>query len=58
MGLPEEMAAIYRDLGRRERLSFAELRIFRTAQELLVGELSLLWPDAEKRIRTAAGSCR
>lgn len=58
VGLPDELAAIYRDLGRRKYLSPAELQIFRATQALLAGELSLLWPDAAQRIKVTAGSLR
>lgn len=53
-GLPSDLAELYRDLGRRPVISFAEKKVWENAKTLLVQELSLIWPDAEKRIKEAA----
>ena len=57
-GLPEELAEIYRNLGRRAVISYSEKRIFEQARTLLSEELVLVWPDAEKRMKEAARCIR
>jgi RNA polymerase-interacting CarD/CdnL/TRCF family regulator len=57
-GLPEELAEIYRDIGRRTVISYSEKRFFEQAKTLLVQELSLIWSDAEQRIKETAQCIR
>jgi RNA polymerase-interacting CarD/CdnL/TRCF family regulator len=57
-GLPEEIATIYRDLGRRPILSYMERMTFEKVRELLFQELHLHFSDAGRRMKEAAGAVR
>jgi RNA polymerase-interacting CarD/CdnL/TRCF family regulator len=56
-GLPDELAELYRDLGRRPVLTYSERLVFARAQQMLVDELATVWGDAAGRIKEVAG-CR
>ncbi len=59
LGIPEEVATVYRDLGRKQNTTWGELGFYRKACGLLVPELRLIWGDgAEAKMRQAAGVIR
>jgi RNA polymerase-interacting CarD/CdnL/TRCF family regulator len=57
-GLPEEVAEIYRDLGRKQVLTYSELHIFRLAQKMLIAEVGRIWEDAGEKMKEAAQCLR
>lgn len=55
-GLPEDLAEIYRDLGRKPLMTYSEKRLFSEIGTLLLTELGRVLPDAERRIKEAVGA--
>lgn len=59
LGLPDELASMYRDLARKSVLTFSEKRFFREVEKRLLAELRPHWGEAvESRLQEAAQCSR